>query len=99
MSLSPLLTDKTQVIASQTPVMSELAGEAIILDPASGLYYGLSNDVGIRIWQIIQQATSVSQVQDVILSEYEIDAQQCDRDITEILQALVNHNLAEIVNA
>lgn len=98
MPLSTLLTAQTQVVASKAPVVSELAGEAIILDPTSGIYYGLSNDVGIRIWQLIQQATSVSQVQEAILSEYEIDAQQCDRDTTEILQALVNHNLAEVVD-
>lgn len=79
--------------------MSELAGEAVILDPASGIYYGLSNDVSIRIWQLIQQAASVAQVRDAILSEYEIDTEQCDRDTTEILQALVNNHLAEIVNA
>lgn len=99
MPASPLLTAKTQVVASRTPVMSELAGEAVILDPASGIYYGLSNDVSIRIWQLIQQAASVAQVRDAILSEYEIDTEQCDRDTTEILQALVNNHLAEIVNA
>ena len=99
MDASPLLTAKTQVVASRTPVMSELAGEAVILDPISGIYYGLNNDVGIRIWQLIQQAVSVGEVRDTILSEYEIDAEQCDRDTTEIIQALIDNHLADIVDA
>lgn len=97
---SPLpLTAQTQVVASSEPVISELAGEAVILDPTSGIYYGLSNDVGIRIWQLIQQTVSVAQVRDTILSEYEIDTEQCDRDTIELLQALVNNHLVEIVDA
>ena len=98
MTLPSLLTAKTQVVANSEPVMSELAGEAVILDPTSGIYYGLSNDVGIRIWQLIQQTVSVAQVQSTILSEYEIDTEQCDRDTLEILQALVNNNLVEVVD-
>lgn len=78
--------------------MSELAGEAVILDPVSGIYYGLSNDVSIRIWRLIQQAISVDCVQAAIRSEYEVDKEVCDRDIAEVLQALVNNNLAEVVD-
>lgn len=90
------LAAHTPIVASQTSLMSELAGEAIILDPTSGIYYGLSNDVGIRIWQLIQQATTVGSVQAQILSEYDVDAEQCDRDVSVILQHLLDHNLATV---
>ena len=90
------LTIHTQIVASQTALMSELAGEAIILEPASGTYYGLSNQVGIRIWQLIQQPTNIGRVWDAILAEYEVEPEQCRGDVLELLQELVDHNLAEI---
>ena len=90
------LTIHTRIVASQTAMMSEFAGEAIILDTASGTYYGLSNQVGIRIWQLIQQPTNIDRVCDAILVEYEVEPEQCLGDVLALLQELVDYNLAEI---
>lgn len=99
MNIANLPKQDAKIVASRTPVTAELSGETILLDPVSGLYYGLRNDVGVRIWQLIQTATTIDDLRAVILSEYEVERQQCDRDLAELLQHLINNNLVEVVDA
>ena len=42
-------------------IVRELSGESVVLDLASGRYFGL-NAVGTRVWQLIQQGQSVNEV-------------------------------------
>ena len=99
MDIANFLQQNTKIVASRTPVTAELGGEAILLDPVSGLYYGLRNDVGVRIWQLVQTAITVDDLRTAILSEYEVEQQQCDRDLSELLQHLISNNLVEVVDA
>lgn len=90
------LTPQTVIVASQTVVIAELGGEAIVLDTTSGIYYGLKNEVSTRIWQLIQQPISISSICDAILSEYEIDIEQCKSDVVEFLSVILKQELATI---
>ena len=90
------LTPEISLVAAPTAVMAELAGEAIILDTVSGTYYGLKNEVGTRIWELIQQPIPITNVCQALLSEYEVDPKECQSDVVEFLQVIVDHGLAEI---
>jgi hypothetical protein len=92
---SSSLTPQTLIVASPTAVMAELAGEVIVLDTTSGIYYGLKNEVSTRIWQLIQQPISISSIGDALLSEYDVDPERCQRDVLELIQAILDQNLAE----
>jgi hypothetical protein len=85
------------VVAAKEQVSSDLAGEAVILDFKSGVYYGL-NEVGARIWNLIQQPKSVSEIRDAIVAEYEIEPEVCDRDLKALLQQLEASGLIEVRN-
>lgn len=76
-----------QIVASREQVFSELDGEAVILDMQSGTYYGL-DPVGARVWQLIQQPKALSEIRNVLLAEYDVDPEICDRDLTALLNAL-----------
>lgn len=93
---SSLLTPETSVVGTSTAVMAELAGEAIVLDTASGTYYGFKNEVGNRIWELIQQPIPITNVCQTLLSEYEVDPKECQSDVVEFLQVIVDHGLAKI---
>lgn len=90
-----LLSSCTCVVAVPSSVMSELAGEAIILDPVSGNYYGLSNDVGVSIWKLLQTPTQISNISDSIVLEYDVSPEECERDIVEVVEFLLAHKLVE----
>jgi hypothetical protein len=93
--MNPPITFQTVLCASKDQVSSEIGGEAVILNLQSGTYYGL-DEVGNRIWELIQTPRSVKEVQETILGEYEVESDQCEKDLIALLQLLADENLIEI---
>ena len=87
----------SSVVAVKEQLSSELAGEAVILDVKSGVYYGL-NEVGASIWNLIQEPKTVNEIRDAILKEYFVEPEQCDRDLKELLKQLADKGLIEVRN-
>ena len=76
----------------QNLVTRIVAGETIIVPIRSGVsdlenIYVL-NEVGSRVWQLLDEAASVSQVVDAVCSEYEVSPEQAACDIGELLLSL-----------
>ena len=89
------VTVNSTVAAATGQVSCDLAGEAVILHLKGGAYYGL-DPVGARIWNLIQEPRTVSDVRDAILQEYEVDSDRCERDVLALLQELAAKDLIEI---
>jgi len=92
-----MVTEYTSVVARQDQVSSDLAGETVILDLKSGVYYGL-NQVGASIWNLIQEPKTVNEVRDVLLAKYKVEPEQCDRDLLALLEQLEAEGLIEVRN-
>ena len=90
-----IITAATIVVASKEQVSCDLAGEAAILNLKNSAYYGL-DEVGARIWNLIEQPTAVSAVRDAIVDEYDVDAEQCERDVIKLLHKLAAEGLVDI---
>lgn len=89
------ITTSSIVVATKDQVSSDLSGEAILLSLRTAMYYGL-DQVGHRIWELVQQPTRVADVRDVIASEYEVEPERCERDILELLKQLAAEGLIEV---
>jgi hypothetical protein len=61
------------------------------------VYYGL-NSVGASIWNLIQEPRTINEVRDAILAQYEVEPEQCDRDIKALLEELEAEGLIEVRN-
>jgi translation initiation factor 2 beta subunit (eIF-2beta)/eIF-5 len=59
------------------------------------MYYGL-DDVGARVWQLIQEPTVVKEIQATILEEYGVEPERGERDVLALLQDLANEGLIEV---
>ncbi|MBE9038100.1 lasso peptide biosynthesis PqqD family chaperone [aff. Roholtiella sp. LEGE 12411] len=90
-----MVTGHSRVVVAKEQISSDLAGEAVILNLKSGTYYGL-NAVGASIWNLIQQSRTISEIQDALLAEYEVEPEQCDRELLVILQQLEEQGLIEV---
>lgn len=88
----------TRIVAIQNQVSAELSGESVVLNLATGIYHGF-DEVGSRVWELIQQPTTFGEVRDVLLSEYEVDEATCDQDLRELLEQLQSAHLIEITDA
>jgi hypothetical protein len=88
----------TSVVAAATDQIScDLGGEEVILDLRSGVYYGL-DVVGARIWRLVQQPLSVSDITDVVMSEFEVGQEECESDLRDFLATMIQHGLVGICN-
>jgi hypothetical protein len=85
----------SSVVAAKDQVSSDLGGEVAILDLKGGTYYGLDH-VGARIWGLLQEPRTVEEIRDVLLSEYEVEPDRCERDLLALLQRLADEKLVEV---
>jgi hypothetical protein len=88
----------SNVVASSNQVSSDLAGEVVILNMANGSYYGL-DEVGARIWKLLQQPCSPQAISEVLLDEYDVGPDECRRDVLELVRQLADEGLVELRDA
>ena len=86
MNLSDKVTIPAQVMARQ------VGDETVILDLASGTYFGL-DPIGARIWQLIGEGKSLGEVCEALLAEYEVSREQLQGDLERLLQELGSKGL------
>lgn len=92
LQISP--TDTISLTPSQ--ISSDLGDEAVILHLDSGVYYGL-NEVGARIWELLQERSRrFSDIQSIVLSEYDVSPEVFQQDLTNILHELRGAGLVEV---
>ena len=90
-----VLSPDSTVWAGTEQVSCELDDEAVILNLADGIYYGL-NSVAARVWSLIQRPKSVQAICDTIESEYDVPPERCARDVTGLLLQLEKWALVSI---
>ena len=91
---STILGSSTIGIA-RDQVVSDLVDEVVILNLKSGAYYGL-NEVGSRVWDLVQEPKSVNHIQDIILEEYEVEPDRLEQDLLTLLQELEVEGLIDV---
>lgn len=89
------ISASSTVVTAKEQLWCDLAGEAAILNLQNGVYYGL-DPVGARIWNLIQTPRTVDEIREVLLGEYDVDSDRCERDLLALLQALAAEGLIEV---
>ena len=92
MNLTDKVTIPEQVMARQ------VGEETVILDLVSGTYFGL-DPVGARIWQLLGEGRTLAEVCESMLAEYEVSRDEIERDVNELLAALVDKSLIKVESA
>jgi hypothetical protein len=78
-----------------------IAGETLIVPIRNSVgdlnsIYTL-NDVGARIWQLIDGQTSVKEIVQAITTEYDVRAEDAARDVVELLDSMKEAGLIRLV--
>ena len=76
-------------------VFREIDGESVLLDLASGEYYGL-NEVGTRIWTLLVAGAGPGEVLSSLRREYKADDDVLRRDLLELMGELRDRGLVGI---
>lgn len=88
---------ETTVHAVPWVVAGRMGDELALLDPGTGLYFGLSG-VAVDIWPCLQEPAKVRAIVDKILAEYEIDRATCEAQVRQFLGRLHDAKLLVIPN-
>ena len=82
-------------MASDDPVVrrrsglieAELDGELLGLHVEQGVCYGF-NGTATRVWALIEQPKRLSELRDLLVGEFEVDAETCDSELRALLAGL-----------
>jgi hypothetical protein len=88
----------TIVVAAPEQVSCPLGEESAILNLKNSVYYGM-NPVGARVWDLLKQPKSVTELRNVLLEEYEVDEVRCGDDLLALLETMRSEGLIEIRGA
>lgn len=83
------------IVATTEQVSCPLGDESAILNRKNSVYYGV-NPVGARVWSLLQQPRSVTELRDTLLDEYEVGADRCERDLLDLLEKMRGEGLIEV---
>jgi len=80
---------------SDDVVFRDLAGEAVILNLSSGVYFGL-DEVGTRMWQLLSEHGDNARALSILLDEYEVDAARLRQDFDHLISQLRDKGLISV---
>ena len=82
----------TKITTSKEALSQEVNGETVILDLKSESYFGL-DEVGTRIWQLLQEHGDTRKTFDIMLKEFDVDENQLEYDMNALLDELIKNGL------
>jgi hypothetical protein len=81
------------VVAPSPDVLSqEVRGDTVLLDLGAEQYYAL-NEVGSRIWSLIDQRTTVTDICNQLGDRYATERARLEQDVLELLNELLDAGL------
>ncbi|WP_435093010.1 PqqD family peptide modification chaperone [Halorubrum sp. N11] len=85
----------TTVTASDHPTTNTVDGELVLLNRETRMYQGLTG-VGPRVWELIQEPTTVQRVVETIADEYDVADESCEDDVLTFVGTMADEKLVEI---
>ena len=87
--------DEQVVATTDESLSATLDGEAVLLQPEAGMYYGM-NDVATVLWERLEEPATVADLRAELRSEFDVEAAVADRDLRAFLSDLEAADLVEI---
>jgi len=86
---------ESRVRVSDDVLFQELQGESVLLNLKTGTYLGLDR-VGTRIWSLLKEHGTLSEVLEAMLQQYDVTAEQCSRDLLDLMAKMEGQGLVSI---
>jgi Coenzyme PQQ synthesis protein D (PqqD) len=85
----------TVVAPSEDAVFREIDGQSVLLNLATGMYFGL-DAVGTHVWELAEAHGSLDAVCRRLIDEYDADPATIERDLLALAETLVARGLWSI---
>lgn len=84
------------VVQVKGNIVSDMGGEKVMLSVNKGKYFNLG-EIGGDIWELIEEKTSVNQIIDTLMSNYNVEQAECEEQVISFLKLLLKEELIEVV--
>jgi hypothetical protein len=76
-------------------IQSKIGDEVVMLDMASGFYFGL-NSVASAIWHKLEKGISFDELIGQLMEEFQVERALCEQDTKELIDQLLEKNIIRI---
>jgi hypothetical protein len=90
MAISPSLGSR--IHANSDVLFQDLQGEGVLLNLKTGVYFGL-DQVGTRVWQLLEQHEALSDIVEALLAEYDVAEERCRGDLLGLIAEMEKQGL------
>ncbi|CAM4097742.1 metallophosphoesterase [Bacillus manliponensis] len=73
-------------------IVSDMDGETVMMSVENGKYYNLGK-IGGAIWNIMKEPVSIEQVVTILMSEYDVEREDCEEQVRSFLIQLYEEDL------
>ncbi len=85
----------TRVSIPEQVFFRDLGGEAVLLELATGRYYGF-DEVGTRMWLLLREHGEVKVALDALTREYQVPEGELRQDLLEFVDSLASRRLLDL---
>lgn len=86
------LSPTTSLQQNPEILASALGNETVMMSMSRNKYYGL-DDVGSRIWELLAQPQTPSELCAALQLEFAVESETCQREVSQFLQQLLNEGM------
>lgn len=86
------LSMETVIVQSPGIIISDMDGETVMMSINNGKYYNLGV-IGGYILENIKTPISINELISKLISEFEVENNQCQTDVIPFLELLLNENI------
>ncbi len=95
MSFNAELSRQAVVVRSPDQLSGDLDGRVVLLSIENGEYYNM-NEVGSRIWALLEQPITVTALIERLLEEFDVERAICEKEALDFLAQLQRDRLLRV---
>jgi hypothetical protein len=93
------MIDPQSLIARSPQLLSTALGNGdLALLSLSNEKYFSANPLGRRIWELLESPRTAAQLQTLIVTEYDVSAEQCKADLDQFLDQMIGAKLLTLLS-
>lgn len=88
-----MVIDKNTIVEKREDIVTaDLDGNVVMMSVENGKYYGM-DEIATAIWKNIEQPIRVEQLVHILMDEFDVSEEQCQKDVITFLTKLYNEIL------
>lgn len=95
--MKPRISLQSKIGTPDDVLVQKLQGESVLLNLKTGVYFGLDK-TGTRIWNLLQERTTLQEVLTTMLEDYDVAEERCRMDLLELVGKMEEQGLVTVSN-